>query len=101
MAWTTPCSQRMAEFNILYDEDAGGSYHHLYTRAFVKRFFFEIVQRRAYDGYGARNTAIRLAAQSRFKNLPPRPRPRRPRTILGRPHYGVLSRIEQRGRRCA
>ena len=62
---------RMAEFNILYDEDAGGSYHHLYTRAFVKRFFFEIVQRRAYDGYGARNTAIRLAAQSRFKNLPP------------------------------
>ena len=62
---------RMAEFNILYDEDAGGGYHHLYTRAFVKRFFFEIVQRRDYDGYGARNTAIRLAAQSRFKNLPP------------------------------
>lgn len=62
---------RMAELNILYDEDAGGGYHHLYTRAFVKRFFFEIVQRRAYDGYGARNTAIRLAAQSRFKNLPP------------------------------
>jgi 4-hydroxyphenylpyruvate dioxygenase len=62
---------RMAEFNILYDEDAGGTYHHLYTRAFVKRFFFEIVQRRDYDGYGARNTAIRLAAQSRFKNLPP------------------------------
>jgi 4-hydroxyphenylpyruvate dioxygenase len=63
--------ERMAELNILYDEDAGGGYHHLYTRAFVKRFFFEIVQRRAYDGYGARNTAIRLAAQSRFKNLPP------------------------------
>jgi len=62
---------RMAEFNILYDEDSVGGYHHLYTRAFVKRFFFEIVQRRAYDGYGARNTAIRLAAQSRFKNLPP------------------------------
>jgi 4-hydroxyphenylpyruvate dioxygenase len=62
---------RMAELHILYDEAAGGGYHHLYTRAFVKRFFFEIVQRRAYDGYGARNTAIRLAAQSRFKNLPP------------------------------
>lgn len=62
---------RMAEFNILYDEDAGGGYHHLYTRAFVKRFFFEIVQRGGYDGYGARNSAIRLAAQSRFKNLPP------------------------------
>lgn len=62
---------RMAEYNILYDEDAGGTYHHFYTRAFVKRFFFEIVQRRAYDGYGARDTAIRLAAQSRFRNLAP------------------------------
>jgi 4-hydroxyphenylpyruvate dioxygenase len=61
----------MAEHNILYDEDAGGTYHHLYTRAFVKRFFFEVVQRRAYDAYGARDTAIRLAAQSRFRNLAP------------------------------
>lgn len=61
---------RMAEFNILYDEDSTGQYHHLYTRAFAKRFFFEIVQRRGYEGYGARNTAIRLAAQSRFRNLP-------------------------------
>ena len=62
---------RMAEFNILYDEDERGSYHHLYTRAFAKRFFFEIVQRHGYDGYGARDTAIRLAAQSRFRNLAP------------------------------
>jgi 4-hydroxyphenylpyruvate dioxygenase len=69
---------RMAEFNILYDEDSAGQYHHLYTRAFAKRFFFEIVQRRMYDGYGARNTSIRLAAQSRFKNLPPSPDPSAP-----------------------
>ena len=62
---------RMAEHNILYDEDARGTYQHLYTRAFVKRFFFEVVQRREYDGYGARDTAIRLAAQSRFRNLAP------------------------------
>jgi 4-hydroxyphenylpyruvate dioxygenase len=62
---------RMAEHNILYDEDERGSYHHLYTRAFAKRFFFEVVQRRCYDGYGARDTAIRLAAQSRFRNLAP------------------------------
>ena len=62
---------RMAELNILYDEDERGTYHHLYTRAFVKRFFFEVVQRRDYDGYGARDTAIRLAAQSRFRNLAP------------------------------
>ena len=62
---------RMAELNILYDEDERGTYHHLYTRAFAKRFFFEVVQRRGYDGYGARDTAIRLAAQSRFRNLKP------------------------------
>jgi 4-hydroxyphenylpyruvate dioxygenase len=59
----------MAEFNILYDEDERGTYHHLYTRAFAKRFFFEVVQRYEYDGYGARDTSIRLAAQSRFRNL--------------------------------
>lgn len=69
---------RMADFNILYDEDSAGQYHHLYTRAFAKRLFFEIVQRRMYDGYGARNTSIRLAAQSRFKNLPPSPDPSAP-----------------------
>lgn len=62
---------RMADLNILYDEDEKGSYHHLYTRAFAKRFFFEVVQRHGYDGYGARDTAIRLAAQSRFRNLAP------------------------------
>ena len=62
---------QMAEFNILYDEDERGTYHHLYTRAFAKRFFFEVVQRHEYDGYGARDTSIRLAAQSRFRNLKP------------------------------
>jgi 4-hydroxyphenylpyruvate dioxygenase len=62
---------RMAELNILYDEDDSGRYHHLYTRAFAKRFFFEVVQRDKYDGYGTRDTAIRLAAQSRFRNLAP------------------------------
>ena len=62
---------RMADLNILYDEDERGSYHHLYTRAFAKRFFFEVVQRHEYDGYGTRDTAIRLAAQSRFRNLAP------------------------------
>jgi 4-hydroxyphenylpyruvate dioxygenase len=62
---------RMAALDILYDEDERGSYHHLYTRAFAKRFFFEVVERHDYDGYGARDTAIRLAAQSRFRNLAP------------------------------
>jgi 4-hydroxyphenylpyruvate dioxygenase-like putative hemolysin len=29
---------------------------------------FEIVERRAYAGFGAANAAIRLAAQARFKS---------------------------------
>jgi 4-hydroxyphenylpyruvate dioxygenase len=62
---------RLAEFNILYDENEQGTYHHFYTRAFAKRFFFEVVQRQRYDGYGARDASIRLAAQSRFRNLKP------------------------------
>jgi 4-hydroxyphenylpyruvate dioxygenase len=64
--------ERMAEFNVLYDRDADGEYFQLFTRAFAKRFFFEIVQRSGYTGFGASNTAIRLAAQSRFRNLPAR-----------------------------
>ena len=41
---------RLAEYNILYDEDERGTYHHLYTRAFAKRFFFEVVQRHDTTG---------------------------------------------------
>lgn len=59
---------RMAALGILYDIDAEGrDYWQLYSRAFDKRFFFEIVQRRGYRGYGASNAGIRLAAQSLFR----------------------------------
>ena len=58
--------QRMAEFNILYDEDDHGRYFQVYTRVFAERFFFEIVERQDYDGFGAPNAPIRLAAQTRL-----------------------------------
>lgn len=58
----------LAELNILYDRDAGGEYFQLVSRAFAKRFFFEIVERRGYRGYGAANAPIRLAAQSRYRD---------------------------------
>lgn len=59
----------MRAHNILFDRDeAGNEYWQIYTRAFEKRFFFEIVERRgAYPGYGAANAPIRLGAQSRFR----------------------------------
>ena len=61
--------ERMAAAGILYDRDeSGGEYLQFYTRAFAKRFFFEVVERRGgYGGYGAPNASIRLAAQARFK----------------------------------
>jgi 4-hydroxyphenylpyruvate dioxygenase len=62
-----PLLERMAEYNILYDRNEQGEYFQLFSRAFAKRFFFEVVERRNYPGYGARNTAFRLAAQSRYR----------------------------------
>jgi len=60
--------RQLEQFNILYDRDNDGEYFQLISRAFAKRFFFEIVERRGYRGYGANNAAIRLAAQSRYRN---------------------------------
>jgi 4-hydroxyphenylpyruvate dioxygenase len=62
----------MAARNILYDRttDADGAeaeYFQFYTRAFARRVFFELVERRGYDGYGAANAPIRLAAQARHR----------------------------------
>ncbi|MFM9554782.1 4-hydroxyphenylpyruvate dioxygenase [Streptomyces sp. cf124] len=51
------------ELGILYDRDAGGAFRHCYTET-VGRVFFELVQRDAgYQGYGAQNAPVRLAAQ--------------------------------------
>jgi len=58
---------RMSTLGILYDRDGEAEYFQFYSRAFAKRVFFEIVERRDYAGYGAANAGIRLAAQSRFK----------------------------------
>jgi 4-hydroxyphenylpyruvate dioxygenase len=59
---------RMAELGILYDRDGDAEYFQFYSRAFAKRVFFEVVERRGYDAYGAANAVIRLASQARFKD---------------------------------
>jgi 4-hydroxyphenylpyruvate dioxygenase len=59
--------ERLAKLNILYDRDGSAEYFQFYSRAFAKRVFFEIVERRGYGAYGAVNASIRLAAQARFK----------------------------------
>jgi 4-hydroxyphenylpyruvate dioxygenase len=55
----------MKENAILYDRDSEGEFFQVYTHAFDERFFFEIVERRGYKGFGAPNAGIRLAAQTR------------------------------------
>jgi 4-hydroxyphenylpyruvate dioxygenase len=52
--------------NILYDREGDAEYLQVYTETFDQRFFFEIVQRVGYRGYGASNAPVRLAAQARL-----------------------------------
>jgi 4-hydroxyphenylpyruvate dioxygenase len=54
---------QLRELGLLYDREVGGEFVHFYT-ATVGEVFFEVVQRRGgYDGYGAANAPVRLAAQ--------------------------------------
>lgn len=59
-------ADRLRALSILYDEDEHGRYFQVYTRVFADRFFFEIVAREGYLGFGAPNAPIRLAAQARL-----------------------------------
>lgn len=56
--------------NILYDKDGDDEYFQVYTQSFKDLFFFEIVERRGYKGFGAVNAPIRLNAQSRLARGP-------------------------------
>ena len=57
---------RLRESQILYDRDSTGEYFQIYTTTFENGFFFEIVERRSYAGFGEVNAPIRLAAQTRL-----------------------------------
>jgi 4-hydroxyphenylpyruvate dioxygenase len=57
---------RLRAFNILYDRDETGEYFQLYSPTYGEGFFFEIVERRGYRGYGAANAIFRIAALRKF-----------------------------------
>ena len=65
---------RLRANNVLYDRQGAGEYFQAYTKDFDGGFFFEIVQRRGYAGFGAANAPIRLAAQTRLARHPAIPR---------------------------
>ncbi|MFK0166337.1 bifunctional sugar phosphate isomerase/epimerase/4-hydroxyphenylpyruvate dioxygenase family protein [Rhizobium sp. NPDC090279] len=52
-------------YNILYDRDEHGEYFQLYSPTYGEGFFFEVVQRSGYRGYGAANAIFRIAALRR------------------------------------
>lgn len=58
-------ASRLRDRNILFDRDEGGDYFQLYSQTYSEGFFFEIVERRGYRGYGAANAPFRIAAQKR------------------------------------
>lgn len=56
----------LQRLGLLYDRDAHGAFIHFYTPT-IGDLFLEIVQRlEGYDGYGAPNAPVRLAAQRLF-----------------------------------
>jgi 4-hydroxyphenylpyruvate dioxygenase len=58
--------EALREFGVLHDAGPAGAFLHFFTETIGDRLFFEVVERPAgYDGYGARNSAVRLAAQLR------------------------------------
>ncbi|SMC99723.1 sugar phosphate isomerase/epimerase and 4-hydroxyphenylpyruvate domain-containing protein [Rhizobium sp. RU36D] len=67
-------TEQLKAHNILYDRDDHGEYFQLYSRTLGEGFFFEIVERRGYKGYGAPNAIFRIAALK--KELRPEGMPR-------------------------
>ncbi|MFE1598398.1 bifunctional sugar phosphate isomerase/epimerase/4-hydroxyphenylpyruvate dioxygenase family protein [Methylobacterium sp. ID0610] len=66
--------ERLRENHILYDRDGEAEFFQVYTRGLLDGgFFFEIVERRRYHGYGAVNAPIRLAAQTHLAPHPALP----------------------------
>ncbi|MEE1609908.1 bifunctional sugar phosphate isomerase/epimerase/4-hydroxyphenylpyruvate dioxygenase family protein [Microvirga sp. CF3016] len=65
--------KRLRSGSILYDREGPAEYFQAYTRTLAGGFFFEIVERRNYQGYGAVNAPIRLASQTHLAldELPP------------------------------
>ncbi|MDB4971636.1 MAG: 3-keto-5-aminohexanoate cleavage protein, partial [Myxococcales bacterium] len=64
-----PMLDQLRQLNLLYDRDENGDFLHAYTGTFEDRFFFEIVQRRGYRGFGAVNAGVRMAAQASRRGI--------------------------------
>jgi 4-hydroxyphenylpyruvate dioxygenase len=57
--------EMLRRHDILYDRDEAGEFLHACTRSVEGGFFFEIVERKGYRGFGTVNASILLAAHAR------------------------------------
>jgi 4-hydroxyphenylpyruvate dioxygenase len=64
-----PTVERMRGLDIVFARSGTGTYYQAYTKPFEGRFYFEIVQRTAYDGYGAINEPLRAASLEQLRQV--------------------------------
>lgn len=61
--------ERMRGLDIVVARSGAGTYYQAYTKAFEGRFYFQIVQRTAYEGYGAINEPLRAASVEQLRQF--------------------------------
>lgn len=61
--------ERMRAQDIVIDRSRTGAYYQAYTKPFEGRFYFQIVQRTGYDGYGAINEPLRAASLEQLRQV--------------------------------
>jgi 4-hydroxyphenylpyruvate dioxygenase len=61
--------ERMQKLDLVFDRSATGTYFQAYTKPFEGRFYFQIVQRTAYDGFGAINEPLRAASLEQLRQV--------------------------------
>ena len=64
-----PTVERMQALDIVFAGSGNGTYYQAFTKPFEERFYFEIVQRTGYDGYGAINEPLRAASLEQVRQL--------------------------------
>jgi 4-hydroxyphenylpyruvate dioxygenase len=61
--------ERMRGQDIVVTRTETGTFYQAYTKPFEGRFYFQIVQRTAYDGYGAINEPLRAASLEQLRQF--------------------------------
>ena len=61
--------ERLRAQDIVFAGSGTGTYYQAYTKPFEGRFYFQIVQRTAYDGYGVINEPLRAASLEQLRQF--------------------------------